>query len=149
MRPPSLNPFKESGLFHRNNSHEKALWQKTSQSLQGIRSFSCAPAKDEFNAMFPGLNPFKESGLFHSDGSREIAAIAMLVSIPSRNQVFFIKCITHKNGRMGKSVSIPSRNQVFFIIKVFCGSHIPEDKSQSLQGIRSFSLVNRRLHMQG
>ena len=87
----------------------------TSQSLQGIRSFS--------------------SGRFEGDSQNGGES----VSIPSRNQVFFIRYFRPVNAGIYPSVSIPSRNQVFFMEGKPLSLEALFSKSQSLQGIRSFS----------
>jgi len=110
-----------------------------------------------------GLNPFKESGLFHNFTIGAYSMRYNIVSIPSRNQVFFISLYEEKYPEDKRPVSIPSRNQVFFISHAQGRINQPAPglnpfkesglfhmisatirnhgggESQSLQGIRSFS----------
>jgi len=88
--PRRLNPFKESGLFHKHQCRCIGPQMDGSQSLQGIRSFS----SEEYG---------------YDTDSRKAE-----VSIPSRNQVFFIRGLMLYHGSP-HCVSIPSRNQVFFM----------------------------------
>jgi hypothetical protein len=187
MRPPSLNPFKESGLFHTSIGQDDWLLVlsvsiPSRNQVFFIKSKKATPAPKSKKSLNPFkesglfhpcltdsigghaicLNPFKESGLFHLSAGTVYAGDYNNVSIPSRNQVFFIQ------GKLsvcwqGQHVSIPSRNQVFFMLLRIptpaCGGgglnpfkesglfhqghwvqdHKASNGSQSLQGIRSFS----------